>query len=75
MASDWGRLFANWERLTPDASGFEEVGDEPAELQRSGWRVFVESLRLLWMCLLESPELKARRRTKVLSSDAPGAGS
>ena len=25
--SPWGRLFQNWERLTPDANGFPDVGD------------------------------------------------
>jgi hypothetical protein len=72
MASDWGKLFANWESVTPDERGFESVGEKPAELQRSGFKVFVESLRLLWMCLLESPELTARKRTRALKADSSG---
>ena len=47
---------------------FEHVGDEPAKLERSGFRVFLESLRLLWTCLLESPEVTARRRTRELGA-------
>ena len=70
MASAWGRLFANWEWVTPDARGYPDVGDRPAELERSGLRVFLESLRLLWTCLLEAPEVAARRRTR----DARKAG-
>jgi len=66
MASDWGKLFANWETLTPTEQGFDSVGDKPAELQRSGFGVFKESLRLLWTCLMEAPEVAARRRTKQL---------
>jgi uncharacterized protein (DUF362 family) len=66
MASEWGKLFANWETLTPTEQGFESVGDKPAELQRTGFGVFKESLRLLWTCFKEAPEIAARRRTKQL---------
>jgi hypothetical protein len=27
LRSDWGRLFVNWERLTPDDQGFGNLGD------------------------------------------------
>ena len=27
LDSPWGRLFENWERLTPTADGFPDVGD------------------------------------------------
>jgi uncharacterized protein (DUF362 family) len=70
LQSVWGRLFAQWEQLEPDDEGFPQIGDEHAELARSSPKVFLESLRLLWMSLLESPEVIARRRTKQL-----GAGS
>ncbi len=70
MASDWGKLFANWEQVSADERGFESVGEQPAELQRSGFKVFLESLRLLWTCLLESPEVAARRRTKALKAES-----
>jgi len=70
LQSVWGRLFAQWEQLEPDDEGFPQIGDEHAALERSSPKVFLESLRLLWMCLLESPEVVARRRTKQL-----GAGS
>jgi hypothetical protein len=72
LASDWGRLFANWERLVPDARGFPEVGEQPAELQRTGLRAFVKSLGILWTCLLEAPEVAARRRRRELRQGATG---
>jgi uncharacterized protein (DUF362 family) len=66
MDSEWGRLFANWEQLTPDERGFPSVGDRPAELERAGAKAFLRSLRLLVTCLAEAPELAARRRTRAL---------
>jgi hypothetical protein len=62
LRSGWGRLFANWEKLAPDARGFEEVGEVAADIRRSGFRAFLTSLRLLVTCLLEAPEFAARRR-------------
>jgi hypothetical protein len=62
LASDWGRLFRNWECLTPNEDGFPTVGDEPAELRRTGWRAFARSLRILGMCIKEAPELGAHKR-------------
>src|SRR5262247_4082276 len=70
MASEWGRLFANWERLTPDERGFPELGEAQASLRRSGLAAFATSLGVLVTCLREAPELAARRRTRSL-----GAGS
>jgi uncharacterized protein (DUF362 family) len=68
MASDWGRLFANWEQLVPDARGFPELGDAAAELRRSGLGAFAASLRILATCLSEAPEFAARRRTRELAA-------
>ena len=66
LRSEWGRLFANWERLTPDERGFESVGSDDAELTRGGIRAFFTSLRLLFTCLMESPEFAARKRRRAL---------
>jgi uncharacterized protein (DUF362 family) len=68
MDSEWGRLFANWEHLSPDERGFPSLGDRPAALERAGFRTFLTSLRLLVTCLLEAPELTARRRTRELKA-------
>jgi uncharacterized protein (DUF362 family) len=62
LQSPWGRLFQNWETLTPDASGFPAVGTETPKLRRTGVRAFVESLRILWVCLKEAPEFGRRQR-------------
>jgi uncharacterized protein (DUF362 family) len=62
LASDWGRLFQNWEKLTPDENGFPTTGDDPAELKRTGFRAFTKSLGLLVMALTEAPEFTARKR-------------
>jgi uncharacterized protein (DUF362 family) len=70
LASDWGRLFANWERLEPDARGFPDVGEAPADLERSGLRAFATSLRVLATCLAEAPELAARRRRREVRAES-----
>ncbi|MHB8872468.1 MAG: DUF362 domain-containing protein [Myxococcaceae bacterium] len=62
LASEWGRLFRNWERLTPDERGFPDVGDEAPELTRTGLAALGTSLGILATCLKEAPELQARRR-------------
>ncbi len=70
LASNWGRLFASWENLTPDERGFADLGDVTPELQRSGFSAFLTSLGVLFTCLTEAPEFAARRRTKRLGSGA-----
>ena len=62
LDSAWGRLFRGWESLTPDEQGFPEIGDRPAELQRTGLTAFWTSLKILLTCLKEAPELAQRRR-------------
>jgi hypothetical protein len=64
MASDWGKLFASWGKVAPDAEGrgFPDVGSEVMELPRVGLRHFAEGTRLVGMAVMESPELQARRR-------------
>jgi uncharacterized protein (DUF362 family) len=65
LASDWGRLFRNWESLTPDDRGFAEVGDEVLELERTGPEVFKASFGVLGTALREAPEVAARRRSSA----------
>lgn len=71
LNSDWGRLFRNWERLTPDANGFPAVGDTAPELTRTGFRAFVSSIRILGLCLREAPEFANRRRKVVKATKTP----
>ena len=35
LNSNWGRLFRNWENVTPDERGYPAVGEHPAELKRT----------------------------------------
>jgi uncharacterized protein (DUF362 family) len=62
LESPWGRLFQNWERLTPDRDGFPNTGTEAPALHRTGVRAFIESLRILWVCVKEAPEFGRRHR-------------
>ena len=64
LRSDWGRLFANWGKVHPDAAGrgYPDVGEEHAELVRTGLAHFAEGVRLVGMAVAESPELKAKKR-------------
>ena len=67
LAADWGRLFRNWEHVTPDADGFPSVGAEGAELTRVG---AVRRSRSRWAssarACKEAPEFSNRKR-KVVS--------
>ncbi len=74
LHSDWGRLFRNWEKLAIPASdlttaGWGDVGELPAELTRDASKYFLESIRILGLCVKEAPEFAARRRLK----NAPSA--
>ena len=67
LDSDWGRLFASWEKLAPPPADLTAPGCVPSDapaapLRREGWSAFAESLRVLGMCVREAPEFEARRR-------------
>jgi len=62
--SDWGRLFQNWEKLTPDDRGFPDVGTEPLVVQRSGVGAAARSLGVLGTCIKEAPEFKSKKPAK-----------
>jgi hypothetical protein len=70
LASPWGRLFQNWERLTPDAEGFAEVGEAPAEVERMGLKALGRSVGILGTCIKEAPEFSSRRRRSVPRSSS-----
>jgi hypothetical protein len=67
LESPWGRLFGDWEHLSPDEDGYPEIGDQPAEIKKSGWAAFRESLRILWLCIKEAPEFGQRRQMSASS--------
>lgn len=60
LESDWGRLFANWERLTPNADGWPSVGDQPATLAGDAWRSLRQSVGILGTCIREAPEFRGK---------------
>lgn len=64
LHSDWGKLFANWGQVQPDAEGrgYPDVGELVPEINRTGFRHLLESTRLLGMAVAESPEIQARKR-------------
>ena len=64
LDSPWGRLFRNWERLTPDANGFPDVGTGAAEITLTGSRALIQSLGILGTCIKEAPEFVHRRRRR-----------
>ena len=64
LDSPWGRLFENWEGLSPDADGFPQIGETPAAVNRAGLHAFKQSLGILGTCLKEAPEFAARSRIK-----------
>ena len=65
LGSEWGRLFRNWENLTPDDQGFVDVGTEAPELTRTGFKVLLRSFGLLGTCIKEAPEFGTKRRRVV----------
>ncbi|GAB4315159.1 MAG: hypothetical protein Kow0059_07110 [Candidatus Sumerlaeia bacterium] len=64
LKSHWGRLFHNWERLTPDEQGWADVGEAPAGYVRRTGQLLKMSLKILARCVVEAPEVAARRRRK-----------
>ena len=69
LASSWGRLFSNWDKLaiSPDnldAEGWTDVGEIPAEIKRSSMSLLMQSFKILGTCLREAPEFAARKRLR-----------
>jgi hypothetical protein len=69
LESPWGRLFRNWERLTPDANGYPQVGDAGADLTLTGGKALVRSLGILATCITEAPEFLSRRARQARGGD------
>ena len=70
LASEWGKLFANWGKVQPDAAGrgYPDVGEANAELIRIGLKHFLEGARLVGMAVSESPEVLNRKRRSAAAS-------
>jgi hypothetical protein len=61
LDSPWGRLFRNWEQVTPDAYGYPQVGETAAEVHLTGARALGRSIGILGTCIREAPEFGARK--------------
>jgi uncharacterized protein (DUF362 family) len=70
LNSAWGRLFHNWEKLTPDENGWPEVGTEPAKLDRSTMQLIGKAFGILGTCITEAPETVRLRKRKQVKSPA-----
>ncbi len=68
LRSEWGRLFHNWEKLTPDENGWQDVGIEPAKLDRSTLQLMGKAFRILGTCVTEAPETRRLRGRKVVGA-------
>jgi hypothetical protein len=62
LESDWGRLFQNWGRVTATPAGFADIGAARAEFHRNPWALFKQGAKVLGTCIVEAPEVAARRR-------------
>jgi hypothetical protein len=62
LESDWGRLFGAWETTQADDRGYPDLTSDPALIERSGFRAFLTSLKVLWLSVKEAPEVRRRRR-------------
>ncbi len=65
LSSPWGRLFHNWSSVTPDEKGYPDVGGTHGNIVRSLLGLLGVSLKVLWTCIKEAPEVAVRRRKTV----------
>jgi hypothetical protein len=70
LDSPWGRLFRNWEHVSPSTDGFPDVGTASAQIELTGMRALRESVGILGTCIKEAPEFAGRKRLR----EAPGPG-
>jgi len=69
LASPWGKLFRNWETVTPDANGYPEVGEEGAEITLTGGKALVRSFAILGTCITQAPEFLSKRMRQARGGD------
>ena len=70
LASGWGRLFQNWEKVELPVddlktAGWTDVGDEPAQLKQKSWKLLGTALKILGTAIKEAPEFTTRKRKKT----------
>ncbi len=69
LHSDWGKLFQNWESLQHPphdnlVKGWDEVGEEPAQLHPDTKKLLTRAMKILGTCILNAPEVAAKKRRK-----------
>ena len=64
LDSPWGRLFQNWGSVQPTDDGFTAIGPDRPELRRNIGAMLKQSVKVLGKCVVEAPELEARKRRK-----------
>jgi hypothetical protein len=64
LQSDWGRLFNNWENLSPNEDGWKDVGKDSPDSMKSTKELLKMALRVLGYTIVEAPEIAARRRRR-----------
>lgn len=75
LKSKWGRLFHNWENVQPDEKGWPDVGHEPPGLIRKTGQLLWMAVKILVTCIIEAPEVAARKRKRARHQDSTGLGS
>ena len=68
LGSEWGRLFNNWDelRIPPDdleAAGWDDVGKEPAELNRQSMKHMMKALKVMGTTIKEIPAFVRGKQT------------
>jgi hypothetical protein len=64
LASEWGRLFHNWDRVLADEKGFPDVGKAPAQFVRGTGDLLKIGTGVLGTAIKEAPEVAARLRRR-----------
>jgi len=67
LHSDWGRLFANWDKTAIPAGdletpGWKNTGPDPLSLRKNRLSLVLKSFKILLSCIREAPEFAARKR-------------
>ena len=68
MRSGWGRLFHNWDKARTTEAGYADLGDVATAPVRNVLHLVWMSVKILWTCVREAPELAARKRSKKVQA-------
>ena len=71
LASEWGRLFASWNRVQAGDRGYADVGAAAPELVRAPRQLVHMGIKALWTCVREAPEFARRKRLAARTATKP----